>query len=325
MISCSDLLGRPEYTRVMVPELTGARVLITGAGGSIGSEIARQVHSHGPASLVLLDRDESALHAVQLSIEGRALLDTDDLVVADIRDSARILRVFCATRPDLVLHTAALKHLTLLEHHPCEAVKTNVWGTLNVLHAAEYVGARVVNISTDKAAAPTCVLGATKRITERLSAGFPRTVSVRFGNVLGSRGSVLDTFRAQVAAGGPVTVTHPDVTRYFMTVEEAVQLVLQAAFVGRHGDVLVLDMGEPVNIASVAQRLIGDLPIDIEYTGLRTGEKLHETLYSAHETPLEIAPQISAVSVEPLHPSAVLGLSLTSPRSDLRSALHALV
>ena len=197
----------------------------------------------------MLDRDESALHAVQLSIEGRAMLDSPDMVLADIRDEARIRQIFAERRPQVVFHAAALKHLPMLEQYPAEAVKTNIWGTLTVLEAAKSVGVeRFVNISTDKAANPTSVLGYSKRIAEGLTAAIAAEadgtyLSVRFGNVLGSRGSVLTAFAAQIAAGGPVTVTHPDVTRYFMTVDEAVQLVIQAAIAGRDGEALVLDMG----------------------------------------------------------------------------------
>ncbi|MGK2948353.1 MAG: polysaccharide biosynthesis protein, partial [Acidimicrobiales bacterium] len=260
-LTTADLLGRREIdTDVagIADYLAGRRVLITGAGGSIGSELCRQVHRFEPAALVMLDRDESALHAVQLSIHGRALLETRDVVVADIRDAARLDEVFAEHRPEVVFHAAALKHLPLCELHPTEAVKTNVWGTASLLELALRHGvATFVNISTDKAADPTSVLGATKRIAERLTAHAAGQsegdfISVRFGNVLGSRGSVLGSFHAQIEAGGPVTVTDPEVTRFFMTVEEAVQLVIQAGAIGEDGRAMVLDMGEPVKIAEVA-------------------------------------------------------------------------
>lgn len=293
-VTTADLLGRNEVdtdVESIAGYLTGRRVLVTGAGGSIGSELCRQIHRFAPASLVMLERDESALHAVQLSIEGRALLDSRDLVVADIRDEARIRSVFQEHRPEVVFHAAALKHLPLLESHPSEALKTNVWGTETLLRAAASVGVeRFVNVSTDKAADPTSVLGYTKRLAERLTAATAgRTpgvfMSVRFGNVLGSRGSVLTAFREQIGNGGPVTVTDPSVTRFFMTVEEAVQLVIQAGAVGRDGEALVLDMGEPVRIDDVARQLIAESgrPIDIVYTGLRHGEKLHEVLFGLGE------------------------------------------
>lgn len=290
----ADLLGRHQIDtdiEAIADYITGRRVLVTGAGGSIGSELCRQLHRFGPAALVMVDRDESALHAVQMAIEGRALLDSDRLVVADIRDADRMVEVFARHRPEVVFHTAALKHLPLLEMHPGEAVKTNIRGTLNVLEAAAQAGVdRFVNISTDKAADPTSVLGYTKRIAEQLTSWYAARedgvyLSVRFGNVLGSRGSVLGAFERQVATGGPITVTDPDVTRYFMTVTEAVELVVQAGAVGLDGEALVLDMGEPVRIVDVARRLVAqaDRPIDIVFTGLRPGEKLHEVLLGQAE------------------------------------------
>ncbi len=290
----ADLLGRTEV-QVDLDSIrayvNGKRVLVTGAGGSIGSELSRQLHSLEPAELFMLDRDESALHALQLSIEGKALLDTPNLIVADIRDAERLDEVFERHQFDVVFHTAALKHLTLLENHPGEGIKTNVWGTKNLLDASLRHGVdRFVNVSTDKAADPTSVLGASKLLAERLTAraagssGLPY-VSVRFGNVLGSRGSVLPTFRDQVARGGPVTVTHPDVTRFFMTIPEAVRLVLQAGAIGEPGEIMILDMGEAVKINDLARRLIAQSGknINIHYPGLRPGEKLHEVLVATAE------------------------------------------
>jgi FlaA1/EpsC-like NDP-sugar epimerase len=290
-----DLLGRQTVgtTETTIAEmLHGKRVLITGAGGSIGSELARQVHSYGPSYLGLLDRDESALHALHLTMFGRAMQDTDDLLLADIRDLERLREVMDFVQPDVVFHAAALKHLPMLEAAPTEAFKTNVLGTRNVLMAAREANVPVfVNISTDKAADPVSVLGYSKRTTERLTAGIEpptggRYLSVRFGNVLGSRGSMLSSFRAQINAGGPITVTHRDVTRYFMTIPEAVHLVLQAATIGRDSETLILDMGEPVRIYDVAQHMVekSGRDIDIVITGLRDGEKLHEVLSSEAET-----------------------------------------
>lgn len=289
-----DLLGREEVQVDMAAikhYVSGKRVLVTGAGGSIGSELCRQIHQLEPAGLFMLDRDETTLHSLQLSIEGRALLDDPKLIVADVRDAGRIDEVFEAGRFDVVFHTAALKHLTLLEQHPEEGLKTNVLGSSNVLEAAVNHGVKhFVNVSTDKAADPTSMLGATKLLAERLTARAAKQtgdsfVSVRFGNVLGSRGSVLPTFRNQIANGGPVTVTHPDVTRYFMTIPEAVRLVLQAGAIGRPGEIMILDMGTPVRIADLANRLIvqSRQTIEIVYTGLRTGEKLHEILVAKSE------------------------------------------
>lgn len=331
----ADLLGRAvvETDSAAISDMIhGRRVLVTGAGGSIGSELARKLHPFGPAQLILLDRDESALHAVQLSIHGRALLESEDLVLADIRDLDRLDEVFESYRPEIVFHAAALKHLSLLEHSPKEAVKTNVQGTANVLVAAEKHGVDAfINISTDKAADPTSVLGFSKRITERLTAeadarNTGRYLSVRFGNVLGSRGSMLSAFKAQIERGGPVTVTHPDVTRFFMTIPEAVLLVLQASVVGRGGEVLILDMGEPVSIAEVANRLIrhSGRRIDIVYTGLREGEKLHEDLLASGEDGSRpFHSKITHVVVPALSPADV-AIDLKLDSDATRQALAAL-
>ncbi|MBE3076255.1 MAG: polysaccharide biosynthesis protein [Actinobacteria bacterium] len=294
-VNLEDLLGRRPIsldTTVIAAQLAGRKVLVTGAGGSIGSELCRQIARFGPAKLYLLDRDESGLQATQISLTGQGLLEGDEVILADIRDLGTLRTVFAATKPDLVFHAAALKHLPLLESYPLEAFKSNVLGTLNVLTAAAEVGVGTfVNISTDKAAEPTCVLGYSKRIAERLTADFARTqqgcyVSVRFGNVLGSRGSVVHAFTAQIERGGPVTVTHPDVERFFMLIPEACQLVLEAGSIGANGAVMVLDMGEQVKIIDVAKTLIrmsGRKGIDIVYTGLRPGEKMGEDLFSLSE------------------------------------------
>ena len=291
-----DLLGRHQVEinlDEVVGYLSGKRVLVTGAGGSIGSELCRQLFRFAPAELILLDRDESALHQVQLSIHGRALLDTPETVLADIRDFDRIREIFAERQPHVVFHAAALKHLPLLEQYPGEAFKSNVVGTLNVLNAAKGCESIevFVNISTDKAANPTSILGCSKRVAERLTSYAGQTaprgtyLSVRFGNVLGSRGSVLTTFRDQISRGGPVTVTDREVTRFFMTIPEAVQLVVQAGAIGKSGEVLVLDMGDPVRIYDVARRLVAQSrkKIPIVFTGLRPGEKLHEELFGEGE------------------------------------------
>jgi FlaA1/EpsC-like NDP-sugar epimerase len=316
-IDVSDVLGRHQIDtdiQAIAGYLTGKRVLVTGAGGSIGSELCRQLSRFEPAELMMLDRDESALHGVQLSIEGRALLDTDAVILADIRDRDRIMAIFEERQPEVVFHAAALKHLPMLEQYPEEGYKTNVLGSTHVLEAAAKVGVeRFVDISTDKAANPTSVLGRTKRLAERLTAQYAHSVqgnflSVRFGNVLGSRGSVLTAFTKQIAAGGPVTVTHPDVTRYFMTIPEAVQLVIQAAAIGRGGEALVLDMGEPVRIVDVARQLIemADADVEVVFTGMRPGEKLHEELLGGEEVDERpFHPLISHVAVPPLAPGEV--------------------
>jgi FlaA1/EpsC-like NDP-sugar epimerase len=331
-----DLLGRHQVNtdiEAIAHYLTGKRVMVTGAGGSIGSELCHQLTNFAPAELIMLDRDESALHGTQMLIEGRALLDTRNLVVCDIRDAERLQDVFREHRPEVVFHAAALKHLPLLELHPSEALKTNVFGTQHVLSTARDYGVeRFVNISTDKAADPTSVLGFSKRIAERLTTaagqGSSGTyLSVRFGNVLGSRGSVLTAFKWQVEAGGPITVTDPEVTRFFMTIEEAVQLVIQAGAVGRDGEALVLDMGEPVRIDDVAKRLAAtsERRIDIVYTGLRRGEKLHEVLLGSGETDQRPShPLISHVKVPPIEVAAVSRATQGLDGDDLVIELQAL-
>jgi FlaA1/EpsC-like NDP-sugar epimerase len=317
-VQISDLLGRRQVVgdlSLRTNGLTGRRILVTGAGGSIGSELCRQVMKADPGELMMLDRDESALHGLQMSLAGRALLDGPELILADLRDDEGIRRIIRERRPEIIFHAAALKHLTLLQRHPGEAVKTNVWGTLSVLDACADV-AKFVNISTDKAADPISVLGYSKRITERLTAHaatrFPGTfLSVRFGNVLSSRGSVVTAFQRQIEAGKPLTVTHPEVTRYLMTVQEAVHLVLQAAEIGRDGEALVLDMGEPVRIADLARQMAeqADSSVPIVYTGLRPGEKLHEDLLGTGEIDTRpFHPLVSHVAVPPLDPMEVSGL-----------------
>lgn len=296
-IEITDVLGRsPVDTDVdaIAGYLKGRRILVTGAGGSIGAELCRQISKFQPERLFMLDRDESALHSLKLSLTGSALMDTDDVILCDIRDAEALTAIFSSRRPHVVFHAAALKHLPMLEQYPDEAWKTNVLGTRNVLVAADQVGVDVmVNISTDKAANPCSVLGYSKRIAERLTAGMAlqsggKFVSVRFGNVLGSRGSVLTAFAEQVASGGPVTVTDPEVTRYFMMIPEACELVIQAAAVGEDGQALVLEMGKPVRILDVAQQIIdlsGRKDVEIVFTGLREGEKMHEELFGDEEVP----------------------------------------
>jgi FlaA1/EpsC-like NDP-sugar epimerase len=332
-----DLLGR----RIIDTEidsiakyLNAKRVLVTGAGGSIGSELCRQIHRFGPSELIMLDRDETGIHQVQLSLEGRATLDSRNLAVCDIRDVEGLDAVFAEHHPDVVFHAAALKHLPLLEMWPAEAFKTNVLGTLNVLHAARrYHVSTFVNISTDKAANPQSVLGYSKRIAERITAEFAEPtgpdnyLSVRFGNVLGSRGSVVPTFRSQIEAGGPITVTDPNVTRFFMTIEEAVQLVIQAGAIGRNGDVLILDMGEPVRIDDMAHRLARESPVPIRvvYVGLRPGEKLQEELFGAEEVvePTDHA-LITRAPVPPIPIEDVVRSTLPSETSIARRMLESL-
>jgi len=326
-VDIADILGRHQVKTNLsdiAGYLTNRVVLVTGAGGSIGSELARQVHRFGPKELVLLDRDESALHAVQLSIYGKGLLDTPDMVLCDIRDERALDAVFAQHTPDVVFHAAALKHLPMLEQYPDEAWKTNVLGTLNVLKTAERHGcSRFVNISTDKAADATSVLGKTKRLAEQLTAWYAlhslgTFISVRFGNVLGSRGSMLHTFTSQIKAGGPVTVTHPDITRFFMTIPEACELTIQAGAIGYGAEVLVLDMGEPVRILDVAERLIAKAgtSVEIVFTGLRHGEKLHEVLIGDHESgAYKHHPRICHVAAPAIDPAELVVLPVTSQLS----------
>jgi len=306
-----DLMGRrPIDTdeNEITKFIQGKRVLITGAGGSIGSELARQVNRYRPAELFLLDRDESALHSVQLTLDGSGDLMSPNLILADIRDVESVNAALAKSSPDIVFHAAALKHLPLLERYPDEALKTNVYGTRNVIDAVSIQGCDTfINISTDKAADPVSILGKSKLLTEQITAYASTTnpgkyVSVRFGNVLGSRGSVIETFRFQIQHGGPVTITDENVTRYFMTVKEAVHLVLQATVLGESGTTLVLDMGTPVRITDLARHMItrSGRDLQIQFTGLRSGEKMEERLQGQNE---DIKPTshklISSTRVQP--------------------------
>ncbi|HEU4515258.1 MAG TPA: nucleoside-diphosphate sugar epimerase/dehydratase [Nocardioidaceae bacterium] len=310
-LDVGQLIGRDEVH--VVSSAAGEMikdkvVLVTGAGGSIGSELCRQVFGFEPGRLVMLDHDESNLHRLQLELWGEGLLDNDDCCVADIRDRVRIDQVFEEVKPDLVFHAAAHKHLPLLERHPCEAVKSNITGTENVLWAAlKHAADRFILISTDKAADPTSVLGATKRLAELLvqqeNGGSTKVASVRFGNVLGSRGSLLTVLAEQINSGLPVTVTHPEMTRFFMTIEEAAGLVLEAARLADQGEVFVLDMGEPVRIVDIVHsfaQLLHRSDVQIRFTGMRPGEKLNETLFSENENPVRTEhPRIFRTEVAP--------------------------
>jgi len=311
-ISIEDLIGRQVVsvdTTEIEKFLKDRPVLITGAGGSIGSEIVMQAAAFSPESLILFDSDETELHNLGLRIKRRFphLSDRVHFVTGDIRDESRVTEVFAALKPLVVFHAAALKHVPMMEFNPKEAVKVNMFGTYSLAKTAAANGVeKFIMISTDKAVRPTSVMGATKRMAEYICKAFSvdsirragingklttstQFVSVRFGNVLGSRGSVLPLFMDQIKYGGPLTVTHPDMQRYFMTIPEAVTLVLQAAIIGQGGDVLVLDMGQPVNISHFAEELIrihGMEPykdINIQFTGLRPGEKLFEEILTAEE------------------------------------------
>ncbi|WP_020590359.1 polysaccharide biosynthesis protein [Kiloniella laminariae] len=324
-IAIEDLLGRKQATldrQGMRGLISNRRVLITGCGGSIGSELARQIASFGPAHLILLDSSEYNLYSIDLEIDENFPNLKRDAVIGDVRDRTRLDQVFERFKPELVFHAAALKHVPLVEANPVEGVHTNTLGTRNTADACRKAGVKImVLISTDKAINPPNVMGASKRLAESYcqaldiagrDEGKTRFVTVRFGNVLGSTGSVVPLFERQLRAGGPLTVTHPEITRYFMTIREAVELVLQTmtlgAELGSHdaGKIYVLDMGEPVKIADLAKQVIRlggfepERDIKIEYTGLRPGEKLYEELF--HES-------------EPLLATNHNSLKLASPRT----------
>ena len=297
-VQVDDLLGRDPVnldSSAVRAEIAGRRVLITGAGGSIGGELARQIATFDPAAVVLVERGENALFLIDQELRRKhPSLDVRP-VICDICECADIDRLFREIRPEIVYHAAAFKHVPMMEAHVAHAVHNNVFGTRNVVQAAAEQGATFVLISTDKAVSPTNIMGATKRLAEQLVLSFATSraqhcVAVRFGNVLGSNGSVVPLFSEQIADGGPVTVTHPEATRYFMTIPEAVQLVLQASALDEARDrIVMLEMGQPVKIVDLARNLIRlsglepDVDIPIVYTGLRPGEKLHEQLTSDTE------------------------------------------
>ncbi len=297
-VELEDLLGREPITVDMdsiLGYVQGKVVLVTGGGGSIGSELCRQIANHKPKQLIIVDIYENSVYDIQQELK----LKFPDLnlmvLIASVRNTNRMNYIFSKYRPNIVYHAAAHKHVPLMEDSPTEAIKNNVFGTFKTAQAAAMSGVkRFVMISTDKAVNPTNIMGASKRICEMIIQTFDKHyetefVAVRFGNVLGSNGSVIPLFRKQIAAGGPVTVTHPDIIRYFMTIPEAVSLVLQAGAYAKGGEIFVLDMGEPVKILSLAENLIklsgyrvGE-DIKIEFTGLRPGEKLYEELLMDEE------------------------------------------
>ncbi len=297
-VSLEDLLGREQVhldDEIISACLRDKRVLVTGAGGSIGSELCRQIVNFAPAQLVMFDNGETALFNIDKELRALAPRLEVVAVVGDIRYRARVEAIFAEYRPQVVFHAAAYKHVPLMELNPAEAVNNNVRGTMVMAQTANnHAVERFVMISTDKAVNPTNVMGASKRAAEKFvqalaATSVTRFVTVRFGNVLGSNGSVIPTFTEQIKAGGPVTVTHKEITRFFMTIPEAAQLVLQAGSMGAGGEIFLLDMGEPVKILDLAKELIrlsGKEPyrdIDIEFTGLRPGEKLYEELLLAGE------------------------------------------
>ena len=300
-VDVADLLGREEIilnTRAVSGYIAGETVLVTGGGGSIGSELCRQLCTVAPARIVIFDIYEN--DAYMLRNELLSEYDDIDIIIeiGNVCDKERVNEVFAKYRPGAVFHAAAHKHVPLMEHCPREAVHNNVFGTLNAVRAADaYGAARFIFISTDKAVNPTSVMGATKRMGEMIVQYYARTsktifTAVRFGNVLGSNGSVIPVFQRQIAAGGPVTVTHPDIERFFMTIPEASRLVIQAGGMAHGGEIFILDMGEPVKIVDLAKGLIQlqgltpDVDIKIEFTGLREGEKMYEELLMDEESTL---------------------------------------
>ena len=298
-VEIEDLLGR-EPIKVNLNEIseyiTDKVILVTGGGGSIGSELCRQIANFNPKHLIILDNYENNAYAIQQELKRKYKNELNlSTIIASIREEVRLEEIFKMYRPEVVFHAAAHKHVPLMEDSPSEAIKNNIFGTLNVAKLSDkYKVKRFVLISTDKAVNPTNIMGATKRAAEMIiqmmnSESESEFVAVRFGNVLGSNGSVIPLFKKQIEEGGPVTITHPDIIRYFMTIPEAVQLVIQAGAMAKGGEIFVLDMGEPVKIADLAKNLITlsglepDVDIKIEYTGLRPGEKLYEELLMSEE------------------------------------------
>jgi FlaA1/EpsC-like NDP-sugar epimerase len=303
-VKIEDLLGREVIqmnNKRIGEEISGKVILVTGAAGSIGSEIVRQLIAYFPAKLVLVDQAESALYDLEYELAGKVPTNVQLIVnVADVSDTRRVSKIFKNHRPDIIFHAAAYKHVPLMENNPYEAIKTNVIGTRILAELAAEVGVdKFVMVSTDKAVNPTNVMGATKRLAEMYTQSMnqlegikTKFIATRFGNVLGSNGSVIPLFKKQIELGGPVTVTHPEITRYFMTIPEACELVLEAATMGQGGEVFVFDMGESVKIIDLAKKMITlsglrvDKDIEIRYTGLRPGEKLYEELLNNDENTL---------------------------------------
>jgi FlaA1/EpsC-like NDP-sugar epimerase len=335
-LAVEDLLDRSPVRLSVEPVrslVQGKRVLITGAGGSIGAELARQIGALSPSALVLLDRYENGLHAIALELHSDGVGGMLTTVVADVADRQRMDQILEDLRPALIFHAAAHKHVPLMELNPCEAVKNNVAGTRILAEAAAASGSveRFVVVSTDKAVNPSSVMGATKRVAELLVQALDRQrevvyTTVRFGNVLASNGSVLPQFLAQVKSGGPVTITHPEMRRYFMLIPEAVQLVLHAAALGQGGDIFVLDMGEQIKIVDLARnviRLSGFIPDDeiaVKFIGIRPGEKLQEELVGSDEiAQASSAERILRVESRPTHDWS----SLVSEVADLEQLAQA--
>jgi len=331
-LNVADLLGRPQAaldSRAVTSMITGRRVLVTGAGGTIGRELVRQIAEFAPAQLVLLDANEFNLYDVDLEMRESHPQVARIPVLCSIRQRRQLMQVFAEHRPELVFHAAALKHVPLVEMHPAAGIQTNVLGTRNVADAARRHGVlAMVQVSTDKAVNPVGFMGVTKRLGEfycqaldlagRGDPGAPRFITVRFGNVLGSSGSLIPLFQRQLSRGGPLTVTHPEIERFFMTVHEAVQLILQSASRGLrdgmcHGRIFVLDMGEPIRVIDIARRMIRlagldpEIDVGIDIIGLRPGEKLYEELFDTEEARL---------------PSSIPGVFEAEPRPIPLAALN---
>lgn len=323
-VEVEDLLGR-EPVKLNIDSISeyveGKTILVTGAGGSIGSEICRQICQFGPQRLLLLGHGENSIYLIDMELRKQYGESIEIIpVIADVQDRVRIFDVMEQYQPDVVYHAAAHKHVPLMEYNPREAVKNNIFGTRNVAEAADTFGVGAfVLISTDKAVNPPNVMGATKRFAEMIIQNLAkesktRFVAVRFGNVLGSRGSVIPLFKKQIQAGGPITVTHPDITRYFMTIPEASRLVIQAGALARGGEVFVLDMGEPVKIVDLAKNLItlSGYSVDeigIEYSGLRPGEKMYEELLNDNEVQKDhVFPKIFIGKAVPMEKRELYGV-----------------
>lgn len=315
-VKIEDLLGRDEVNLDMnkiKSQLTGKTVLVTGAGGSIGSEICRQIARFTPEKLLLLGHGENSIYLIDMELRNSIDSDTEIIpIIADVQDRERITQIMMDFQPDVVYHAAAHKHVPLMEGNPMEAVKNNIYGTKNVADAAHFAGVKnFVMVSTDKAVNPPNVMGATKRFAEMIVQNLAKRsktkfAAVRFGNVLGSRGSVIPLFKKQIAAGGPITVTDERMTRYFMTIPEASRLVIQAGTLAEGGEVFVLDMGEPVKIVDLAENLIRlsgyeKEDIGIEFAGIRPGEKLYEELLNSDEIQSEqVFPKIHIGKANPV-------------------------
>ncbi|MER2007509.1 MAG: nucleoside-diphosphate sugar epimerase/dehydratase [Psychrobacillus sp.] len=318
-VKIEDLLGRDEVEldlEIISSKLTNKTILVTGAGGSIGSEICRQVARFNPKAVILLGHGENSIYTIDMELRQKVSRDTKLIpIIADVQDRGRIFDIVSEYKPDVIYHAAAHKHVPLMEYNPMEAVKNNIFGTKNVAEAADVFGVEYfVMISTDKAVNPPNIMGATKRFAEMVVQNLAKEsktkfAAVRFGNVLGSRGSVVPLFKKQIAIGGPITVTDPEMTRYFMTIPEASRLVLQAGSLASGGEVFVLDMGEPVKIVDLAKNLIKlsgyrEDEIGIEFSGIRPGEKLYEELLSENEIQSRfVFPKIHIGKANPISPS----------------------